>query len=426
MLVCLRAVKSVASKSDKLYSKEDIFWIIMEEATDAVANSTTPSAEHRLLKVFDSCQQLKVSFHDFLVRIKEQLLNTVSLPGVVTALGSSMTKLQGGSSSVLLPLAGKGKKKKTSDLLTDSGTPVLAPITAGIHLSDLTQITSQLDLFCTRVDKIKDMILSMGHFYKFSKSAIGLPYAPENFWSLGTRDNTLPPAIIQQGPVAGPPETKQPPKQAWLQHIAKGSLEEQLTEDEGIDVDTVSRTSTPDDPKLPVAHSSTDKHGSEGVGPGPVPEVMYEASSNNLTVLAKEGSLSALIQLKLQMIWQKLQEVNKEVLEDNQPITDLLFATFGPNKDIFDVLHSKYTSLVDSIEGCLSSYTSYLFKQKMTSMVALKHMQAFAPISSRPSLKGVVQDFTMAALRMYVNELEELTNHYEQHKVYIYLKHHFL
>ena len=465
--VCTRAVKRVTCRqSQQCRAEEDHFWDAVEEATSAVDGTNHPSqpASHPLVAVLEACQQLRTGYKQFLGKLMEHVSQSAGLPGVVSALTSSRTKM--GSSTHLLPLAAgttAKEKRRSGERSLDSVSPTLAPISSGIPLSDVARIMHHLDRFSSRASQVLDIIYSVGQFKALAKCVVGVPQAPKDFWNIHSTEvvsdhlKGAVPSIPVEGDAA--PSTAHKPAIVKDQHIRKvlkvdGEDGETVTEDEGIDVDTVSRTSTPEDAKqqeevtaVTQTHSAGDEEvmgegDSNGRGIGDASEEVQptrkqgpsqpastcdeeeSALHQHYLVLVSEGSVSALVQLRLKEVMSCLQKchpthstspASNSVVSSSTSL--LVFDTHSSNQEVFEATYVCASAIITTLEKQLVAYMRYLLRQKMPSLLSLGHIETFTSVRQRAELKPVFLECTLLSLKMYVNELEEVMEHYEQHKV---------
>lgn len=463
--VCIRAVKKVTcqQRSKQSHSEVDCFWDAVEEATSAADSTNLPSqpASHPLVAVLKSCQQLRTSYKQFLCKLTEQVNQSAGLPGVVSALTSSRTKM--GSSTHLLPLAvgtAAKEKRRSGERSLDSVSPALAPISSGIPLSDVARIMHALERFSSRASQVLDIINSVGQFRTLAKCVVGLPNAPKDFWAIHSTE-----AVSDQfkGGISSTPVGDTAPSKPVMakdQHLQKvlkveGEYGEAVTEDEGIDVDTVSRTSTPEGTKQQevttlaqvltagdegAMEGDSNKHGQRvsAYEHEEHPTVKQDPSQGasrfdeeesalhqRYLVLVGEGSVSALVQLRLKEIVGCLRKCHPS--QGTGPASNstasastslLVFDTHSSNQEPFEETYVSVSAIVITLEKELVAYMRHLLRQNMPALLSLGHIETFTCVRQRPELKAVFHECMLLSLKTYVNELEELMDHYEQHKVW--------
>jgi energy-coupling factor transporter ATP-binding protein EcfA2 len=460
--VCLRAVTlaTVRKKGNVARVEEDRFWDEVEDATSAEASNSiskvsgSQPTSSSLMALLSTFQQLKGTYRQLLLKLKEDLQGSISLPGVVSALGSSRGLGASSSTTHLSPLIGrhtKEKKGKSLDVSFDLGAPSLSPLSAGISLTNVDIIMQNLVDFCTRAGQLHSVIQSMGQFKAFSTCSVGLPHAPHAFWDLS------PPVLSeiksQQSAVQIEVKKKTVSKDSLLHRVLKtGEVEDgdPITEDEGIDTDTLSRTSTPEDHKQSnviqiasevfvmdegvleedggqgqIAVASSQQVGNESLFSEQKNDVSMRSEVDQVPVddevlhQVEEGSPRALVNHRLSEIMFSLRRCNPAQFSSANHLTTafLIFSTHGEHEEIFKTTFGDFLSHVDRLEKDITTYIHHLFQQKMPSVVALGYVDKFGPLHSRAaSLRPALYEATVGILRLYVNELEELQNHYEQHK----------
>ena len=441
----------------------DRFWDTVEDAAkvealnfDSKRTDTAPTSS-ALVSLLLSFQQLKRTYCQLLLKVKDDLQGAISLPGVVTALSGSRG-LGGSSSAVhLSPLVSRRtkEKKKLLDVSLDAGPPALSPISAGIPLANIDDIMQHLVDFCTRASQLQDIIQSVGQFRALSASSVGLPHAPCEFWDLS-------PSVVSDNndhsnDAQLEVKKKIAPKDSLIHKVLKvGEFEDSdpITEDEGIDTDTLSRTSTPEDQKQPnvvqivsevfvMDEGMLEEDGGQNrsaVEPSQQDEERSTLSVDNqdkvsstvdlvrheseASPLVREGNLSALVQHRLLEIMLSLRRCDPGAVGSSGELStaSLSFSMHGEHKEVFVATFADFSSHVARLEMDITAYIHHLFRQKMTSIVALGYMDKLSPLHSRSTLRPVLYETTVGTLRLYVNELEELQNHYEQHKVYMYVR----
>ena len=408
----------------------------------------------------------------------EQINQSAGLPGVVSALTSSKTKM--GSSTQLLPLTAgttAREKKRSGERPLDSGSPALAPISSGIPLSDVSRIMYHLEKFSLRASQVLSVIYSMGQFKALAQCVVGVPHASKDFWNIHSTEMVddlvkgAVPSFSVDGDTA--PSTVSKPMAAKDRHIRKvlkmdGEDGETITEDEGIDVDTVSRTSTPEDAKqrgevTAVTQESTvgDEGAMEGASSGrkksegtrreqvvqpskrqggpsqaastfgdKTPDYVQfgeedgSAKCRRYLVLVSEGNVSALVQLRLKEMAVCLRKCKPAqgatAASNNIPTTStslLVFDTHSNSQEVFEAIYVGVTAIISTLEKELVAYMRHLLNQKMPALLSLGHIEKFTSIRQRSEVKLVFHECTLLSVKTYVTELEELMDHYEQHKV---------
>ena len=463
--MCIKAVRKVTcqQRSPQCPSEEDHFWDSVEDATRAVDSASHPSqpASHPLIDVLESCQQLRTGYKQFLCKLMEQVNQTTGLPGVVSALTSSRTKM--GSSTHLMPLAigtAAKEKRRSGDRSLDNVSPALAPISTGIPLSNVARIMHHLERFSSRASQVQDVIYSVGQFKALAKCVVGLPNAPKDFWNIccsevaGDTLQSATPSVPIKGETA--PPTTHKLVMAKDQHIRKvlkveGEDGEAVTEDEGIDVDTASRTSTPEGTKqqdevtaLPQASMAGDEGAVEGDSnkrekgiarsEQEIQPTLRQGTSRfdeeesglhqRYLELVNEGSVNALVQLHLKEVVSCLRKCRPP--QDTDPAVNsvasastslLVFDTHSSSQEAFEETYVSVSAVITTLEKELVAYMRHLLRQKMPALLSLRHIDTFTCVCQRAQLKPVFHECTLQSLQTYVNELEELMDHYEQHKV---------
>ena len=451
-------------QKDGVGFERDWFWDTVEDAAEVEAlnfdSRRTDTAQNpsALVTLLLSFQQLKRTYRQLLLKVKDNLQGAISLPGVVTALSGSRG-LGGSSSAVhLSPLVSRRtKEKKLLDVTLDAGPPALSPISAGIPLANIDDIMQHLVDFCTRAGQLQDIIQSVGQFRALGASSVGLPHAPCEFWDLS-------PAVVSDnkdhpGDAQLEVKKKIAPKDSLIHKVLKvGDIEDSdpITEDEGIDTDTLSRTSTPEDQKQPntvqivsevfvMDEGMLEEDGGQNrsvVEPSQQDEESSTVSVDNRdevsstvdqvclesepSSLVREGNLSALVQHRLSEIMLSLRRCDPGAVGSAGEFStaSLSFSMHGEHKEVFVATFADFSSHVAHLEMDVTAYIHHLFRQKMTSITALGYMDKLSPLHSRSTLRPVLYETTVGILRLYVNELEELQNHYEQHKVCMYIHTH--
>ncbi|XP_077977225.1 dynein axonemal heavy chain 8-like isoform X3 [Glandiceps talaboti] len=313
----------------------------------------------------------------------------------ISSLGQVPSKSKSGSRYT----PGLGKSSKTPSVTGDDG--------HGVPFTDEDTIFGHLDLFCSRIREVLDVINAMTQYTKLTKTTERLPRPrKEDLMADDLGDdietdsggNTLPESPGLRTTFS--PQKSLPGQSGLLPVVEEEDIQSEGVQTEGqTDKDRDSETTSNAD----EVHDLINAAGALTSQNAVLLRKLYRVDDPN-----DDGpSISSIVKDHLSTM--------KKLMSGNVT-TSILLDVEGKEKDKFEEAYVEFLTTIQQIEMYMVAYLQAVFMRDMKTDEALKILTSFSPVMHRQGIKNTVSEKYVETFSHFEKDLDAVKDIYEKYK----------
>ncbi|XP_025098007.1 LOW QUALITY PROTEIN: dynein gamma chain, flagellar outer arm-like [Pomacea canaliculata] len=276
----------------------------------------------------------------------------------------------------------------------------------GVPITDEDAIMSHMDVFCSRIRKLLEVISTIAQYKKLQQTVTGIPRPRKEDLVTDDGSDQDEYAKFKKQKESKPPDNRDdhPLFMITSNDRSLGAIAEENTKEIEKDIDEDMK----DDVAAMNAKQSDEVY--------EVTNTKQGLTEDELSILRKyypedeeeEGpGVSAIVESHLK---------DMEGCMRGNVSTKTMLDVESKDKNRFDEHYSAFQGKAQELEAFLAAYLHAVFVRRMKTQIALDIITKFAPVLNRTGIKATVTDKYVEIFNWYEADLEEVQQIYECHK----------
>ncbi|ESO89151.1 hypothetical protein LOTGIDRAFT_229063 [Lottia gigantea] len=350
-----------------------------------------------------SCLTLQSFYREALRSLRDSLGNVTNLShfsSVSSFVGASlMSSRSKQTTATSMSRPTLSPSKKTLSLFGDN-------VGHGVPLTDEDAILSHFDSFCGRIRQLLDVMNTMSQYSRMVSVSTGIPRPRKEDLVIEEPEQDEKYRYKKEAQEKKAQELKEEYSKTPVLdlNIDRNQLGAIAEDEETIDDDKK------EEEGKKISHND---HGDEIFD---VVNTKNGLTEEELAIIRRyyneddedEGpSISSIIE-------EQVSNMTKSMSEN--VTTKTLLDVESKDKEKFDHHYNSYINIVQELEKFLAAYMHAIFVRKMKTQQGLEIITKFAPIQSRPGIRGTISDKFVEVFNWYESDLEDVQKIYEKNK----------